>query len=112
MSLTDEELRERFQREQAKDREDRQRLEDEKMADWARFCDEAHELVGEDIVNTRGDVYQVVAILKAPDPLVYGSGKYRAEYIGPNDTRHPCRRHMPLGIFETIGEPGPMDTSR
>jgi hypothetical protein len=80
------------------------KLEEEKMAKWATYA-KKHLKEGDLFVSGRGEVYRLVKVLEQPDPKAYESGKYRAEYMGEDDPRSPCKIQMPLGTFEMLGAP-------
>lgn len=99
--------------------EDRKRLAEEKAAadaalieDWADFCREEPVEVGNLYLalshgEPTGDIFKISAVIHRADPQKIGSGRYRMDYVGEASARElGMIRHLPLGIFETSGDPG------
>lgn len=85
--------------------------EKEKMAKWAAYCKKPIK-VDELCLEMRqgmpsGSIYRVAGVIAKPDPKVHGSGRYRIEYVGEASARELGQiREMPLGVYETLGDPG------
>lgn len=86
--------------------EDVARAEAAKMEEWAADCRKGLK-VGARYQSTRGEIYKLTHIVEKPDPKVYGSGKYRIQYLrdaaeADDDAAIPS---LPLGTFEMMGGP-------
>ena len=96
-----------------RDEEDRARLaaqakaaEEAKLEEWAESC-KTPAKVGKRYQSPRGEIYKLVQIVEKPSPTVYGSGKYRIQYLRDVETSDDDAgiEPLPLGIFETMGGP-------
>jgi hypothetical protein len=108
MSITQEDIV-RAEREES----DRERLaeqakaaEDAKMEEWTETCKTPLK-VNARYMSPRGEIYKLTHIIEKPNPKVYGSGKYRIQYLrdaeaSDDDVGLPA---LPLGVFEMMGGP-------
>jgi hypothetical protein len=108
MNVTDEDIARARREEEDRKRiaEDVKRAEEERMREWAADCKKPLK-VGGRYQSTRGEIYKLTHIVVKPDPKVYGSGKYRIQFIrevdaSDDDVGIPG---LPLGTFEMMGGP-------
>ena len=86
--------------------EEAKAIEEAKMEEWAEACKTPLK-VGARYQSPRGEIYKLTHIVEKPNPKVYGSGKYRIQYLrdveaSDDDSGIPP---LPLGVFETMGGP-------
>ena len=90
---------------------EREEMETAKMREWAEFCKKPPKVGGLYLAlnhgSPTGDIFKITAVIHKPEPKRHGSGRYRMDYVGEASARELGEiPHMPLGVFETLGDPG------